>query len=100
MAQGSANHFSRAACPTFVEARVLDQDRQIVAAPVMARLRTRRTTPHVVPPRSSHLSYVIQNPESRTYPLSRSTCLTSFHGYESLLNLYARNESPQFLFGQ
>src|SRR5215813_7540064 len=57
----NANHFFQTACPTLVESGIFNQDRQIVAAPVMALLCTRRTTPHVFPADSPHFTYVVQN---------------------------------------
>ena len=51
LANGSTNHFLRAACPAFVLARVTDRDGEVVARPIMARLRTGRTLRVVVPAR-------------------------------------------------
>src|SRR5215469_3494533 len=51
LAHCSANHFLRAACPAFVLARVTDRDGEVVARPVMPRLRTGRTLRVAVPAR-------------------------------------------------
>src|SRR6516165_6747049 len=51
LANRSANHFLRAACPAFVLARIADRDGEVVARPVMARLCTGRTLGVVAPAR-------------------------------------------------
>ena len=51
LANSHTNHFFRAACPAFVLARVTDRDGEVVARPIIARLRTGRTLGVVVPAR-------------------------------------------------
>ena len=51
LAHSRTNHFFRTACPAFVLARVTDRDGEVVARPIMARLRTGRTLGVVVPAR-------------------------------------------------
>src|SRR6516162_4192536 len=53
LANRRTDHFLRAACPAFVLARIADRDGEVVARPVMARLRTGRTLRVVVPARFS-----------------------------------------------
>src|SRR5215469_12150446 len=53
LANRSTNHFLRTACPAFVLARITDRDGEVIARPVMARLRTGRTLRVVVPARFS-----------------------------------------------
>src|SRR5271166_5625554 len=64
-AQGGPNHFLRAACPAFVKAWILDQDGQVVAAPVVTTVRAGGTARDVVPTNLSHRPDVLQNAEFR-----------------------------------
>src|SRR5271157_1709827 len=62
-AQGSPNHFFFAASPAFVKAGIFDQDGQVVAAPVVAAVRTGWAARDVVPADRPHRRYVLQNAE-------------------------------------
>src|SRR5271165_762149 len=62
-AQGGPNHFLRAACPAFVKAWILDQDGQVVAAPVVTTVRAGGTARDVIPADLPHGTRVFQNAE-------------------------------------
>src|SRR5271166_3456527 len=64
-AEGSPNHLFGAASPAFVKAWILDQDGQVVAAPVVTTVRAGGTARHVVPTNLSHRPDVLQNAEFR-----------------------------------
>src|ERR1035441_8976463 len=61
--EGSPNHLLGAPSPAFVETWIFDQDGQVVAAPVVATVRTRWTACDVVPADLSHGTHVFQNAE-------------------------------------
>src|ERR1019366_8831497 len=64
LANSRTNHFLRAARPAFVLAWIADRDGEIIASPVIARLRTGRTLSVVVPARlSPWLSDVVEDGE-------------------------------------
>jgi len=63
-AEGRPNHFLRAASPAFVKAGIFDQDRQVVAAPVVATVRAGGAARDVVPTNLSHRLDVLQNAKS------------------------------------
>ena len=60
-AEGSPNHLLGAASPAFVKAWIFDQDGQVVAAPVVATVRTGGTARDVIPADLPHRPYVLQN---------------------------------------
>ena len=62
-ADSPANHFSGAACPAQVFPRVLNGDRQIVAAAVLSRLGAGGTLRDIIPADLSNFADVIQNSE-------------------------------------
>ena len=51
----------RATSPAFVKAGIFDQDGQVVAAAVVARIRARWTSCHIVPANLPHRPHVLQN---------------------------------------
>src|SRR5271165_495776 len=64
LADGGTNHFLRAACPAFVLAWITDRNGEIIASPVIARLRTGRTLGVVVPARlAPRFSDVVEDGE-------------------------------------
>src|SRR5271157_745568 len=64
LANSRTNHFLRAACPAFVLAWIADRDGEIIASPVIARLRTGRTLRVVVPARfTPRFSDVVEDGE-------------------------------------
>src|ERR1700756_2076412 len=66
------NPLLRATSPTFVKARILDEDRQVITAAVMAGLRAGRAATDVVPADLSHLAHLIQNPELQSHCSART----------------------------
>jgi len=58
---GSTNHLFRAACPTDVFPRVLNGDRQVIAASVLASLGTGGALRHVIPPDLPNLAYMVKD---------------------------------------
>src|SRR5208283_1596375 len=64
-AEGSTNHFLGAACPAFVKTWVLDQNGQVVAAPVVARIRAGWTARDIVPSNLPHSTDVRQDAKVR-----------------------------------
>src|SRR5581483_4246441 len=59
--QGGTDHLFCAACPALVFARIMNCDRQIVAAPVVAVLRARRTLRPIVATGFPYWSYMFQD---------------------------------------
>jgi hypothetical protein len=49
MTDGRANHLLRAASPTLVKARILNEDGQVIRTAVMAGLRAGRAATDVIP---------------------------------------------------
>src|SRR5258708_37481714 len=62
-AKSSANHLLRTARPTFIKARVPNQDCQIVPTPIMTQFRARWTTRHIVAANLPQRCDVLQYPE-------------------------------------
>jgi len=62
-AKGSPNHLFAAASPAFVKAWIFDQDGQVVAAPVVARVCAGRTSRDVIPANLPDLPNMLQNSE-------------------------------------
>ena len=62
-AKSSANHLLRTARPTFIKARVPNQDCQIVPTPIMTQFRARWTTRHIVSANLPQRCDVLQYPE-------------------------------------
>src|SRR5258707_221669 len=58
------DHFTVASCPTLIEARVGDENRQIVTAAVAASQRTRWTTSHIIASHDSRIRHIVENSES------------------------------------
>src|SRR5271166_1405219 len=58
-AEGSPNHLFGAASPAFVKAGIVDQDGQVVTAPVVATIRARGTACDVVPANLSYRPYML-----------------------------------------
>src|SRR6516165_11223681 len=61
--EGSPNHLLSAARPAFIEPRIFDQDGQVVAAPVVARVCAGRTSRDVIPANLPDLPNMLQNSE-------------------------------------
>src|SRR6516165_8717049 len=70
MAYCGADHLFGATSPAFVKPRVADQDREVIAAPVMAGAGAGRTPCHIVPPDLAYLTHVSQDVELRSALLS------------------------------
>ena len=62
-AKSSANHLLRTARPTFIKARVPNQDCQIVPTPIMPQFRARWTTRDIVAANLPQRCDVLQYPE-------------------------------------
>jgi hypothetical protein len=62
-AKSSANHLLRTARPTFIKARVPNQDCQIVPTPIMPQFRARWTTREIVAANPPQRCNVLQYPE-------------------------------------
>ena len=62
-AEGSPNHLFGAASPAFVKAGIVDQDGQVVAAPVVSTVRAGGTPRDIVAPNLSNVPHVLQNAE-------------------------------------
>ena len=62
-AKSSANHLLRTARPTFIKARVPNQDCQIVPTPIMPQFRARWTTRDIVAANLPQRCNVLQYPE-------------------------------------
>ena len=62
-AEGGPNHLFGAASPAFVKAGIVDQDGQVVAAPVVSTVRAGWATRDVVPANLPDPPYVLQNAE-------------------------------------
>src|SRR6266699_2767107 len=62
-AKSSANHLLRTARPTFIKARVPNQDCQIVPTPIMTQFRARWTTRDIVAANLPQRCNVLQYPE-------------------------------------
>jgi hypothetical protein len=60
---GSPNHFLCATGPTDIFPRIVDGDRQVIAAPVLPGLGAGRTLRHVIPADPSDLANVVENTE-------------------------------------
>src|SRR5664279_3046494 len=65
-AECGTNHLLGASSPAFVKAGIFDQDGQVVAAPVVSTVRTRRTACDVIPADLPHGTHVFQNAEFRS----------------------------------
>src|SRR5664279_1429607 len=61
VAEGNPNHLLGASSPAFVKAGIVDQDGQVVTAPVVSRVRTRWTACDVIPADLPHGTNVFQN---------------------------------------
>src|SRR5271157_1814507 len=66
VAEGSPNHLLGAASPAFVKAGIVDQDGQVVTAPVVSTIRTRWTACGVIPADLPHGTHVFQNAKFRS----------------------------------
>src|SRR5215467_10426993 len=103
MTDGRANHLLSAASPTFVKARILNEDGQVIRAAVVAQLCAGRAATDIIPAHFSYFADMIQNPELRSsYP---APPLHSRVGLQSSLtprdrHFFAADESLQFTFGQ
>src|SRR5664279_186693 len=62
-AEGSPNHLFGAASPAFVKAGIIDQDGQVVTAPVVSTVRTGWAACDVIPADLPHGAHVFQNTE-------------------------------------
>ena len=70
MAYCGADHLFGATSPAFVKPRVAHQDREVIAASVMAGAGAGRTPCHIVPPDLAYLTHVSQDVELRPALLS------------------------------
>src|SRR5215469_3969750 len=76
MAHCRTNHFLGATRPALIKPGVTDQNREIVGAPVMTRLRTGWASRHIVPPNFPDFSNVPQDVEyCRVRATWNSLCL-------------------------
>jgi hypothetical protein len=63
VAEGSPNHLLGAASPAFVKTGIVDQDGQVVTAPVVSTVSAGWATHDVIPANLPDPPYVLQNAE-------------------------------------
>src|SRR5690349_7268728 len=101
MAHCFPDHFLGAASPALVEPRVADQNREIVAAPVMTRLRTGWALRHIVPPDLPDFSNVLQDVEHGRVPATLTSLSLPWRlrrRHKICRHGLSRNEPMEFRF--
>src|SRR5690242_14095533 len=95
-----ANHHSCATCPAEVLSWVSNGDREIVAAPVLAGLRTGWTPCYVGPANLSNLAYMVQYPKLVTGWTKEPNRLVCRRTYFVKLrwHSFARSDYPELFF--
>jgi hypothetical protein len=98
-----SNHFARAPCPALIEARIRDENCQVVPAAITSPKCARRTPGHVVAPDDPGLGDIVENAKAFTARSQQGT-IDRFNLRSRLCNvgwkLFPDGEAVQLVFGE